>query len=69
MSEPIVYVDTSEIRPGKLEQLEPAMKELAAFVEANEPRIISYNVYFNPDATRMTVMHVHPDSASLEFHM
>ena len=69
MSEPIVYIDTSEIREGKLEELKTAMNELVKFVEANEPRLIAYNVYIKEDGTRMTVVHVHRDSASLEFHM
>jgi len=38
-------------------------------VEANESRLIAYNVYFTENGTRMTVIHVHPDPASLEFHM
>jgi hypothetical protein len=38
-------------------------------VESNEPRPISYNVYLNDNRTRMTVVQVHPDSASMEFHM
>ena len=69
MSEPIVYIDTSEIQQGKLEELERAMSELIKFVETSEPRLIAYNVYLNEDGTRITVVHVHPDSASLEFHM
>ncbi|MDP2674260.1 MAG: hypothetical protein Q8Q00_05050 [Dehalococcoidia bacterium] len=69
MSEPIVYIDSSEIHEGKLEELKTAMNELAEFVEVNEARLIAYNVYFKEDGTRMTVVHVHPDSASLEFHM
>lgn len=69
MSEPIVYIDCSEIREGKIEKLKSAMNELAEWVEANEPRLIAYNVYLTEDGTRMTVVHVHPDSASLEFHM
>lgn len=69
MSEPVIYVDCSEIREGKFEQLKTAMNELVGFVKANEPRIIAYNVYLTGDGTRMTVVHVHPDSASLEFHM
>jgi hypothetical protein len=67
--EPLVYVDTSQVRKGGLEELKEAIGELAQFVEANEPQLISYNVYFSDDGTRMTVMHVHPDSASLEYHM
>jgi hypothetical protein len=69
MSDEIVYVDTSDVREGALEELKAAMKELVSFVEANEPQLIAYNVYFSDDGTRMTVVHVHPDSASLEYHM
>jgi hypothetical protein len=69
MSNEIVYVDTSEVREGALEELKPAISELVDFVEANVPRVLVYNVYFNDDDTRMTVVHVHPDSASLEQHM
>src|SRR5215207_4410811 len=57
MSQPIVYVDTSEVRPGRLEELKAAMNALARFVQANEPQLFAYSVYFNPD------------SASLELHM
>lgn len=69
MPEPIIYIDCSEIREGMFEKLKTAMNELVGFVKANEPRIIAYNVYLTGDGTRMTVVHVHPDSASLEFHM
>ena len=69
MPETIVYVDTSDVREGALDELKAGMKELVEFVEANEPRLIAYNVYFSDDGTRMTVLHVHPDAASLELHL
>ena len=69
MSDAIVYVDISEVREGALDELKAGLKDLADFIEANEPRLISYNVYFSADGTRMTVVNVHPDSASLEYHM
>ena len=69
MSDAIVYVDTSDVREGALEELKAAIKELVDFIDANEPRIIAYNVYFTDDGLRITVVHVHPDSASLEYHM
>jgi hypothetical protein len=68
-SQPIVYVDTSEVRDGRLQELKAAMNDLAEFVAANEPRLLAYNVYFSDDGARMTVLHINPDSASLEFHM
>jgi hypothetical protein len=65
----IAYLDTSEVRAGKLEELKAAMAELAVFVQQNEPRIISYCVCFSEDGSTMSVLHLHPDMASLELHM
>jgi hypothetical protein len=69
MPPPIVYVDTSVIREGKLDELEVAMRHLAAFVDANVPQLISYGFFLDENQTHMTVVAVHRDSASLEFHM
>jgi hypothetical protein len=64
-----VYIDTSDLHEGALEELKAGMQELSDFVDANEPQLIAYNVYFSDDGTRMTVVHVHPDAASLEYHL
>ncbi len=69
MSDTIVYVDRSTVREGKQDELETAIGELVEFIEANVPRMLAYDVYFSPDGGRMTVMHVHADSASLAEHM
>ena len=69
MPPPIVYVDTSAIRDGKHRELEVAMKRLAVFVEQNMPRVISYGFFLDKDRAQMTVVAVHPDSESVEFHM
>lgn len=69
MSEPIVSIDTSEIREGKLDDLKGAVAELVEFVESNEHRPILYDIYFDEAGARMTVVQVHPDSESMEYHM
>jgi hypothetical protein len=69
MSKALVYVDTSEVPEGALEELKGAIEELAEFVEANVPQILAYNVYLSDDGSRMTVVHVHADAASLDQHM
>jgi quinol monooxygenase YgiN len=69
MTDPIVFVDTSEIRGGKFEEVRRAVADLAEFVEANEPDPLSYQVFFTDHGRRMTVLQVHPDSASMERHM
>jgi hypothetical protein len=65
----LVYIDTSNVREGALEELKGAIGELVEFVDANLPRVIAYDVYFSDDGTQMTVVHLHPDSASLERHL
>ena len=69
MSHFVVYLDTSEVRPGVLGKLKVAMGQLASFVETNEPRIIAYSVYFSGDGSRMSVLHIHEDLPSLEYHL
>ena len=69
MSQPLVYVDTAEVRPGKLDQLKAAIEELAAFVEQNEPGLVSYSVYLVESANQMNVVHVHANPASLDHHL
>ena len=69
MSQPLIYVDTSDVREGALDELKSAIEELADFVEKNEPQLISYNAYFSDDGSQMTVVHVHADSASLDYNM
>jgi len=67
--QPLVYVDTSEVREGALFELREAIEELVAFIEAHEPRILAYRVHLDDDGRRMTVVHVHPDPASLDHHL
>jgi quinol monooxygenase YgiN len=57
------------VRGGALEELKDAIEELVESIDANEPRLIAYNVYLSDDGSQMTVVHVHADSASLEHHM
>jgi hypothetical protein len=69
MSDFIVCIDWSEVHDGKLDQLRVAMKGLVEFVEANESRPLAYHVYFSADGKKMTVLQMHPDAASMEYHM
>jgi quinol monooxygenase YgiN len=69
MAEPIVYIDRSRVGPGKLEQLKDGIRRLVEFVERREPRLISYGFFLDEEQLRMTVIAIHPDSASLELHM
>ncbi|NXY96373.1 hypothetical protein HYE82_18655 [Streptomyces sp. BR123] len=69
MAEPIHYVDRSDIREGRLAEVRDLMRELAAFVEAHEPRLLAYGCYIDESGSTMSVVAVHPDTESMEFHM
>ncbi len=68
-SEPIVYIDHSEIHEGRLGDLKEGIRRLLDVIETHEPQLIAYRFHLDEAAARMTVVAVHPDSASLELHM
>ncbi|HJU57511.1 MAG TPA: hypothetical protein VJ774_02115 [Actinomycetota bacterium] len=68
-SEPIVYIDHSQIREGSIDELKAGVERLVEFIDAREPQLITYGFYIDEDASKMTVVAVHPDSTSLERHM
>jgi hypothetical protein len=69
LSSPILVVDSSDIREGKLEEVKVGVEDLVAFVEANEAEPLSYDIYFDEAGSKMTVVQIHPDSTSLERHL
>jgi hypothetical protein len=69
MAAPLIYIDTSRVHEGALPRLQDAIADLAEFVEQNEPRIVSYSVYFSEAGDRMSVTHIHSDAASLDYHI
>lgn len=69
MSTPIVYIDRSTIRPGRAADVRHMIEETVRFLDAREPQLLHYGFYVDEDGSRMTVVAVHPDAASVERHM
>ena len=69
MGTPFVYVGTWTIKEGKFEEARKWLSEHTDFVETNEPRLIAFHVYFDEEGKSCSVVQVHPDSKSMEFHM
>lgn len=69
MSQAILYIDRSEIRPGRTEDVKDAVEDLVAFIEEREPQLLSYGFSIDEQTSEMTVLAVHPDSDSLETHL
>ena len=69
VSEPIVYIDHSDIGEGSLEDLKAGVRRLVDLTDVREPQLITYGFYIDEQAAKMTVVAIHPDSASLELHL
>ena len=69
MTQPFIFVGTHKIKEGKLEEYKKQLQEVVEVVETNEPRLIAFNLYVDEDSNRITGVQVHPDAASMEFHM
>jgi hypothetical protein len=65
----IVYIDRSQVREGRVDELKVGIHRLVEFIKSNEPRLIAYGFHLDDEAAEMTVVAVHPDSASLELHL
>lgn len=65
----IVYIDHSDIHEGRLDDLKEGIRRLVDFIETHEPQLTAYGFHLDEDAARMTVVAVHPDTASLELHL
>ena len=68
-SEPIVYIDRSDIREGSVEEIKAGVQRIVDLLDVREPQLLTYGFYIDEEAAKMTVVAVHPDPASLEFHM
>jgi hypothetical protein len=69
MSGPLIFVATNKLRPGKFEAERERLPGFVDYIEASEPRLIAFNQYVNADRTEASVVQVHPDAASMEFHL
>ena len=70
MAAPFIFIGTHNVKPGKLEEFKAWFANYCdTTVEPNEPRLLSFNAYTNPDANEVTVVQVHPDAESMVHHM
>ena len=69
MSGPIVYIDRSRIRTGKVVQVRDKAERLVDFIDGHEPQLLFYGFFIDESTSQMTVIAVHPDAASVELHM
>ena len=65
----IVYIDRSDVAEDRKQDLKAGIRRLVDVIQSREPQLISYALHLDDEAAVMTVVAVHPDSASLELHL
>jgi hypothetical protein len=69
MSQPFIYIGTYTIKDGRLEDFKRMCEGIVEFVESSEPRVISFNFYFDEASNEVSCVQVHPDADSMVNHM
>ncbi len=69
VADPIVYIDRSTIRDGKTAEVADEIQRLVGFIQSREPQLLAYEFCLDESGTNLTVIAIHPDSASLETHL
>jgi quinol monooxygenase YgiN len=70
MAAPFIFIGTHKVKPGKLEEFKAWFADyIDTTVEPNEPRLLSFEAYADPEANVVTVVQVHPDAESMVHHM
>ena len=66
---PVIYLDRSDVHEGRWEELKAGIEALVVFVDRHQPQMVTYSLHLDEPANDMTVVSIHPDSASLERHI
>jgi hypothetical protein len=69
VSGPFIFIATNRLKEGKLEAERNRAADLDSFIEAHEPQLLAFNEYVDEEGSEVGVVQVHPDAASMEFHM
>jgi hypothetical protein len=69
VASPFIFIATNRLKAGQLERERKRVPGLVELVETSEPRLIAFNEYLSDAGDEVTVVQVHPDTASMEAHM
>ena len=70
MSAPFIFIGTYTVKPGQFEVYRKFFVDVCdTVIEPNEPRLLSFHGYADPDSNQVTVVQIHPDAESMVTHM
>ena len=69
MTQPIVFISHSAIKPGKHEGFRAFIRSGADGLAAEKPGTVVFLAYLDEDASRVSIVHVFPDADAMNAHL
>ena len=68
VSQPIVFISHFQVKSGKLNDYRRLTERVTRQLEAERPRTAAFLHYLDPELSRVTIVHVFPDSPAMDSH-
>jgi hypothetical protein len=69
VSGPFIFIATNRLKEGQFDAERKRAADLGSFIKENEPQLLAFNEYADEAGSEVGVVQVHPDAASMEYHM
>jgi hypothetical protein len=69
VSTPFVFISTHAVKKGTLEAVKQWSREFAELTEANEPRLLAWQLFINEDQSEVSSVLILPDAAAMDVHL
>jgi hypothetical protein len=68
VSQPIVFISHFQVKSGRLDAYRRLTEEVTRQLEAERPRTAAFLHYLDPELSRVSIVHVFPDSVAMDLH-
>ena len=68
MSQPVVFISHFQVESGGLDDYRRLADKVTKQLRAEKPRTAALHHYLDPEASRLTIIHVFPDSPAMDAH-
>ena len=68
VSQPIVFISHFQVKSGGLDDYQRLADQVTRQLDTDKPRTAAYLHYLDPEVSRLTIVHVFPDSPAMDAH-
>jgi len=68
VSQPVVFISRFQVKSGGLDDYRRLADKVTKQLQAERPRTAAFLHYLDPELSRLTIVHVFPDSPAMDAH-